>query len=265
MGIDQRKVNLTPIDREVNPERAVPDQEKPSPQMAEVPDKGAGIVEREDQIDRLAMEVASIRNCIKNAEAIGISSPDLSDRQEKLISKIESLEDEKSAWLEENGKKDLPEGVNVSEGQDGWGTKLNLDRDQAERMPKEQRRSFVDEWEKRAVLIFTNHLKSNWRCKDAINLSMAMEIVKNNVPLAIEKRSKKFLTGESNALPELVIMNVKANSLLDNLRGKPNMIRELKIDFSGESEILAGEEELVKQEQFQENNSVEQLDLKKAA
>jgi hypothetical protein len=237
----------------------------------ETQDDTESLLDADSHIDELVGELELVEKAIKNGEDVGISNHTLSSKQEGIINEICTLEDEKSAWLKENGEEKLPEGISIAEGKDGWAVKLNTDHKQEERMPQKQRREFIDKWKNGAVADWTHFLQSNWRYRDAINLPIVLDIIKNNVPLAIERKSKKFLDGESDFLPDFVVMRCKANSIFERLTGKPNQIRELKIDFAaGESEILAKENELVKQDEEKdkedmEEESSEEGDLKQAA
>ena len=201
----------------------------------------------ENQINSRVAELDLIKKGIEQGKGQDIKSPELAAKQEQMVKEIQALEEQKSEWLDQNGIEQLPEGVSVAQGENGWQLKINLTREQAEGMGKEQRRKLIDSWKTRAAENFADAIETDWRSRDAINLPLVLDVIRNNVPLAIEKKSSDFLNGNTDFLPDFVVIHWKVNSFFDTLIGKPNQIRELKIDFAGESEVLAGAEELVKE------------------
>lgn len=237
--------------------------EKVVPENQENYNKKADVLDTEKQINELTSELGLIEKWINNVKNHGISSPELSGKREGILNEIGSLEDKKTAWLEDNGEEELPEGISIEKGEEDSMMKLDLDQEQAEKMSKEERRKLIDDWEKKAVKNFTDVMKSNWRTSDAINLPIVLDVIKNNVPLSIEKQSKKFLDGNDDSLPNAVVVSWKHASILERLKNKPNQIRELSISFDGKIEIIAGEEDLI--EQNKKDEALEQNNLEKAA
>lgn len=223
----------------------------------------------ESQITTQSDELKLTEQMSKDTANQGIENPGLSGKTQKIRKKLGALEDQKSDWLKQNGIEKLPEGVIVPEGEDGRALKLDVSRDQAEKMSEAERRKLIDEWKRKSVKIFIKAVQSDWRSRDAINLSMVVDVIKNNTPLAIEKKAKQFLSGETDSLPNVAVIHWKTNSIFDSLTGKPNQIKELKIDFEGETQVLAGPEELSKEtgeeEKLTEKKEIEPTDLKEAA
>jgi hypothetical protein len=158
----------------------------------------------------------------------------------------------------------LPENVVIST-DNGQELKLNLSPEDAEKLKPEERRRIIDEWKEGAVKQFAAALENDWQTKDAINLALVVDIVKVNLPQLIEKRTKSFVDGQTDLLPDYVLMQWKHNSLLEKIIGKPNQIRELSFKFGDETIILAGPEQLIKKDlekkdQIQENNKPEKTE-----
>lgn len=218
-------------------------------------DNAGDLLETESRICELARELELIEKAEQNGNTVGISSSGLSEQRDNIIKEICVLEDEKSLWLKANNREELPEGIGVEE-EDGYVVKFNVQKEQTEKMSKEQRRRLIDRWKEESVEYFTDFYKSNWYSRSAVNLPQVLDVIKNNVPLAIERRAKKFLDETSDFVPDFVFLDWKSTSILDCLTGKPNQIMELKIDFAGgDHEVLATKADLVDQNQEKEDEA----------
>jgi hypothetical protein len=223
-------------------------------------DPKEGILDTEDQINELKSELNQIGGGIEKGNIAGIPITELEEKRKDVLEKIKSLEKNKADWAEENGEEELPEGISIEDDEKGSMMKVNMEQSQIEAMSKEARRNLIDRWKESSVEAFTKIMKTNWRTQDAINLPIVLDIVKTNVPLAIEKQTKKFLDGEIDTLPSNIWLHWKNNSFLELIANKPNQIKELKITFDEESVALADEKELTKQEE--EDTQQKQPDLK---
>lgn len=224
---------------------------EPSKQEQEEKNDAKSLLETESHIDELVRELELIEKAEQDGSVVGISSGALSEQRASIVKEISALDDEKSAWLKANNREELPEGISVAE-EDGYVVKFNVLKEQTDKMSKEQRRRLIDRWQEESVEYFIKFYQSNWRSRSAVNLPQVLDVIKNNVPLAVERRAKKFLDGTSDFLPDFVFLDWKSTSILDRLTGKPNQIMELKIDFGGDSEVLATEADLVDQNQEKE-------------
>jgi len=187
------------------------------------------------------------------------------DRIEKLEDKRNDLIRQKEEWIKKFGRDNIPEGLATSENEDNIeikGTQIS-DEKESELTIDEKREQIkkegglLESWKRRAVDSFENWMRNSWRTRDAVNLDIAVEIMKTRVPIAMEKKMEDFVEGKSDELPSSVWMQCKHSSLFDRILGRPNMIKNLEIKFGNETIKLADENDMgeanKKQKQEQED------------
>lgn len=185
--------------------------------------------------------------------------------------KVASLEAEKAElaeqrekWIEEFGRDNLPEGLAIEESEDGREAKGVSPKKELEltnkekREQTEERRKWLEAWKKDAVVDFEKGMRNDWRTKDAINLGLAIEVMKLRVPNAMEKEMKDFVEGKNDEPPSVVWIQWKCNSFFDRVLGKPNMITNLKITFDNEVVKLADKKDLEKKDEKNEEQKSEE-------
>ena len=182
------------------------------------------------------------------------------ERLRKLEEERQELAKEKQAWIEENGRENLPEGVALEDGENrrearaGSPEERNLtdeekrEEEEGKQEELEARKEWLKHWEEQAVRDFEKAMREDWWTNDAANLELTIELMKMRVPKAMDKKAEDFVSGKIDAPPfSTVWIRWETFGLLDLILGKPNQIKKLEITFDEDREEIAKEEELVDQ------------------
>lgn len=228
-------------------------------------------VNRIEDLDKKIVE-ASIRVTSENADIerlrgeIGVGTSSLLQNDNDEISGLKSernaLAKQRDELIEEIGRNNLPDGLVVETGEFGR-TVNGLNRLSGERVQSNveseqaERRRWLEEGKVKAVEIFENAMRSDWHTSDAVNIEIAIEVMKKKVPDAMEKRMKNFVDGDGEDLPSVVWLHWECNSLFDRILGKSNMIRGINVMFGNEAVQIAGEEDLKPGEEEQQQGEGE--------
>lgn len=179
------------------------------------------------------------------------------EKIKKLEEEKAELEKQKKEWMEEYGRENLPEGTAIESKNggreakaDSFGEKWELEKEKKQNREEElkERKRMMQEWEERAVSDFERAMKNDWRTLGAINLNITIEIMKFQVPQAMDKKSKDFLEGKTDTLPfSTVWIKWETTGLFERIFNK-NKITKLDITFDDKAEELASQKDIEKKE-----------------
>ncbi len=176
------------------------------------------------------------------------------ERIEKLEERRKELGDEKTKWIEQYGRENLPEGIVMEDDNNGrevkgWSREKNEEQERSDQEKKEDleaRKGWVKKWEKETVEEFETSMNEDWRTKDAVNLRSSIELMKLRAQDSMEKAFADFVDGKIDTPPfSNMSLKWRTSSLLDKLTGKPETISKLEIVFDEKPETLAEESDLL--------------------
>ena len=203
----------------------------------------------------------------------GEPSPAIASQKGKIIDfqkRKAELEKKKDAWIELHGKEKIPEGL-VFTSKDGGrearggspdkraGEQHLVQGISAEEKEREleSRKEWLKQWEAIAVQQFEKAMRDDWYTQDAMNLDVAIELMKLRVPKAMEQRSAQFLDGTLDAPPfSAVWIKWETGSLLNKILARSNAITKLEILFDDDPVQIVGEGEF-KQAAEQQQSAAE--------
>jgi hypothetical protein len=103
-------------------------------------------------------------------------------------------------------------------------------------------------------------MRKDWRTNDAVNLELAIKVMKTRVPKAMEEKAKGYTEGKVDECPfSTVFIHWEVSSILERLLSKnPNYIRKMEVKFDEESVKIADEKDLKPEEKKDGNKTAEE-------
>jgi hypothetical protein len=202
------------------------------------------------------------------------------EKIEKLEEQKNELEKQKEEWIEQHGRENLPKGLAMGSGENGREANgspendeeefeeeiKNLEEEEKKQKRKErkedleQRKEWLKEWEEDAIFQFEGTMRKDWRTNDAVNLELAIKVMKTRVPKAMEEKAKEYTEGKVDECPfSTVFIHWEVSSILERLLSKnPNYIRKMEVKFDEESVKIADEKDLKPEEKKDGDKTAEE-------
>lgn len=246
----------TPDNQEMTPEDNPEDEAEETVETIE--DKQEQLMSVDKQIENDSALVGKLEQQLQDYEAerakLGFSSegesPQVAQDLEKVKKRRLKLEEQKEEWVEENGRENVPESIVIDAGDNAREAKGVQGKKEGGAEDKEKRKQSVEQFKAKAIDAFKKVLKSDWKVSDAVNLDLAIDVMKTKMSALFGKKEKEYLDGKGeDILEQTVWLKWHRTPLIEQAIGKPNMIKKLEVYFGDTPVPIATEDELGRPEE----------------